>query len=117
MNLNDYMREAEKTAIHPVTIPNGAHPAMAGLLYCATKLCGESGEVAEHIGKALRDDDGRFTDERIVKMRKELGDVFWYLARICGLLGIDPDRVLNENISKLTSRQERGVLQGEGSER
>lgn len=117
MNMTEYMNHADRTAVHPLTIPEGAYPHLAGLLYCATKLCGESGEVAEVIGKALRDDGGRFPPERRRKLVLEMGDVFWYLARICKLMNINPEIVLQANLDKLSKRKEQGTLHGDGSDR
>ena len=117
MNLYDYMLKAGDTAVHPLTVPEGAHPHMAGLLYCAAKLAGEAGEVSEVIGKALRDDGGTFPEERLEQLKKEAGDVFWYLARICSLLNIDPNEVLQMNLDKLQSRLKRGTLHGDGNDR
>ena len=92
MRFEDYAEFVGKTAIHPLEMPRGAHKHMAGLLYCATKLCGESGEVAEKIGKALRDDGGQITKDRKNQLELEVGDVLWYVVRLCDLLGIHPDR-------------------------
>lgn len=117
MNLKEYCEAVNKTAIHPNEIPEGAHPNLVGLLYCAAKLGGESGEVAEHIGKALRDDGGQFPPERVDKIKKEMGDVTWYVGRICNLLGISLEEVLQMNVDKLSSRADRGTLHGDGDDR
>jgi hypothetical protein len=36
---------------------------------------------------------------------------------LCGYYGIDPDNVLQRNIDKLESRQQRNVIGGSGDER
>lgn len=48
---------------------------------------------------------------------KELGDVLWYVAAICDELGLEMSDVARRNVEKLSDRQERGVIQGEGDER
>ena len=48
---------------------------------------------------------------------KELGDVLWYLTRSANELGYSLVDVAEINLIKLTSRKERGVLQGSGDER
>jgi len=48
MTLNEYQRLAISTAIYPDIGEN--------LIYPTLKLCGESGEVAEKVGKSIRDD-------------------------------------------------------------
>jgi len=116
-DLREYMLATDETAIYPDAIPEGADKNIVGLLYCATKLGGEAGEVAEQIGKALRDDGGQITDERRMAIKKEMGDVQWYLARLCRMIGIDPRDVLDTNLEKLRDRKDRGVLGGSGSDR
>lgn len=53
-----YQEIASGSAIYP-----GSGTPL-GLVYCALKLNGEAGELAEHMGKALRDDNllGEFLD-------------------------------------------------------
>jgi NTP pyrophosphatase (non-canonical NTP hydrolase) len=50
-------------------------------------------------------------------LKKELGDILWYLSAVATDLGIDLDDVATTNYEKLKSRQERNVLQGSGDNR
>jgi NTP pyrophosphatase (non-canonical NTP hydrolase) len=75
-------------------------------------LAGESGEVVEHIKKLIR--DGRIDVE---ELKKELGDVGYYWARICRYFGFWPSEVMGLNVSKLESRRARGTLRGDGDNR
>jgi len=75
-------------------------------------LVGEAGEVAEKIKKKLR--DGNID---IQGLQKELGDVIFYWYALHGALGLDPEVTKNMNKEKLTSRKERGTLQGNGDNR
>lgn len=111
MDLNEYQELAGRTAIHPGT------GEWLGLAYCGLKLNGEAGEVAEHIGKALRDDGGVITPERRLLLLFELGDCLWYVARFATLLGYSLEDVSQANIKKLQGRKERGTLGGSGDER
>jgi NTP pyrophosphatase (non-canonical NTP hydrolase) len=106
-----------KTAIFPRQVPEGSSKDLVGLLYCALKLNGEAGEVAEQIGKMLRDDGGILKIDRAEKLEKELGDVLWYLASLTELLGFDLSTIAEINLRKLADRQARGVLGGSGSDR
>jgi len=131
-NLLDYYQEiATKSAVYP-----GQGSAL-GLLYCALKLNGEAGELAEHVGKAMRDDalmfsvnahsgehgpnnlcaTGQLTPERYALIVKEVGDQLWYLSSICNELGIRLSDAAGGNLAKLCDRGERDVLQGSGDER
>lgn len=108
MDLSEYQRRSRRTA---------EYPRDAWLAYPALGLAGEAGEVAEHAKKAIRDDGGDVSDGRRAAMSKELGDVLWYVAQIATELGLDLDEIAEQNLAKLLSRQERGVLSGSGDDR
>ena len=109
MDLSDYQRCSRATAVYP--------GAGANLTYPALGLCGEAGEVAEKVKKAIRDDGGVLTPDRRDALAAELGDVLWYVAQVATEAGLDLDAVASGNLEKLRSRQERAVLQGSGDER
>ena len=108
MDLSDYQRQSRRTA---------EYPREAWLTYPALGLAGEAGEVAEHAKKAIRDDEGKVSDERKTAMAKELGDVLWYVAQLATELGLDLEEIAGQNLEKLLSRQARGVLSGSGDDR
>ena len=105
----DYQQQSRKTAIYP--------NMGADLIYPTLGLVGEAGEIAEKIKKMIRDDGGMLTAERRDLLKKELGDVMWYLAQLCTELGFDMDEVANHNLEKLFSRKDRGKLTGDGDTR
>lgn len=104
MDFGHYQDQTEKTAVYP---PD------RGLSYTALGLNGEAGEVAEKVKKYLREDD----PEYLAELEDELGDVLWYLARVCDELGLDLQDVAGRNVDKLLDRQERDVLTGSGDDR
>jgi NTP pyrophosphatase (non-canonical NTP hydrolase) len=108
MDLSEYQRLSRRTA---------EYPREAWLAYPTLGLAGEAGEVAEHAKKAIRDDGGSVSEERKVAMSRELGDVLWYVAQIATELGLDLGEIADQNLAKLLSRQQRGVLSGSGDER
>ena len=67
--------------------------------------------------KAIRDDGGALSDERRAALAAELGDVLWYLAQLATEAGLDLDEIAEDNLAKLLSRRDRGVLQGSGDAR
>ena len=77
---------------------------------------GESGEVQNNIKKMIRDDQG-ITEEKKDAVKKELGDIFWYVAKICNDNGFNMAEIAQGNIDKLYSRKDRGVIQGSGDNR
>ena len=109
MDLADYQQRSRATAIYP--------GAGMDLTYPALGLCGEAGEVAEKVKKAIRDDGGVLTDARREALAGELGDVLWYLAQVATEARLDLGQIAQENLAKLRSRQERQVLHGSGDRR
>ena len=103
MRFNEYQEEASKTAIYPEQYK---------IVYPALGLAGEAGEVAEKVKKHIRDGVLNVED-----LKKELGDVLWYLAAITSDLGLSLDDVAESNLQKLRSRQARGVIGGSGDNR
>jgi NTP pyrophosphatase (non-canonical NTP hydrolase) len=76
-------------------------------------LIGEAGEIAEKIKKQIRD-GSLVSGEEIVK---ELGDVAFYVTALANLFDSNLDEVLQKNVDKLNSREERGTLGGSGDNR
>jgi NTP pyrophosphatase (non-canonical NTP hydrolase) len=109
MNLNDYQSSALRTAIYPNMGGNFPYPALG--------LVGEAGEVADKLKKVIRDNDGILTDPVRDAVAKELGDVMWYVAVLAYELDYDLETIAKNNLDKLASRQERGVLTGSGDNR
>ncbi len=91
--LDEYQTETQRTA--PMTISDRERLAVFGL-----GLGGESGEVQDLIKKHL----GHGHDLDKEKVKKELGDVLWYVAAIAGALGLKLSDVANANIEKLRKR-------------
>lgn len=123
---NYYQNVSTKSALYP-----GQGTAL-GLIYCSLKLNGEAGELAEHVGKAMRDDsltplnhlggsvariDQKLTPERRELIIKEIGDCLWYLSALCNELGITLAYAMLSNLLKLTSRTARNSLRGSGDNR
>lgn len=131
--LDEYQTRTADTAIY---LGKGTP---LGLIYCGLKLAGEAGEVAEKIGKAMRDGDlyyvgsifgkqgepkrtvtATFTciaPDRREALKGELGDVLWYVASAARELGYDLTDIAQSNLDKLASRKERGTLSGSGDDR
>lgn len=109
-----------------------------GIAYCALKLNGEAGELAEHVGKAMRDDDlvvpfteratedqpmqhwfgyTELTEDRRMKIIKELGDVLWYVSAVARELDLTLSDIAWNGLAKIADRTQRGTLGGSGDDR
>lgn len=80
---------------------------------CALGIAGEAGEVADLLKKHLF--HGHPLDKE--KLRKELGDVAWYLCAIASEHDIPFSEVLEENIEKLKRRYPEGFSEKASQER
>ncbi len=111
MDINRYADFTNDVWKDPMYLKMGnlpVEPAILGL-----GLVGEAGEVVEKIKKMYHYNQP--TD--LESMKKELGDVVFYWARLCRWYGFDPSEVLDANVLKLEDRKERGVLHGNGDNR
>lgn len=80
-------------------------------------VVGEAGEVADKWKKVLAYHDGKFTDEDVAEIGKELGDVIWYVAALAESLGISFSDIAQQNLEKLHSRRDRDAIRGVGDNR
>lgn len=103
MQLQAYQLLTKETAIYPKE---------QALQYLTLGLNSEAGEVAGKVKKMLRDGGLNVMDTH-----DEIGDVFWYLVRLCDELNVSAEDVLQKNIQKLQDRKERGVIGGNGDKR
>jgi NTP pyrophosphatase (non-canonical NTP hydrolase) len=87
------------------------------LVYPILGLVGEAGEIANKLKKVARDDQGKMDLDKSEDIEKELGDVFWYIAAIASELRVKLSHIASDNITKLFSRKQRGVLGGSGDNR
>src|SRR3954468_13920020 len=80
-------------------------------------LADESGEVLAKFKKWIRDDDADFDKLDLENLKKELGDILWYIAVVADDIGLSLDDIATYNIEKLASRHARGTLTGSGDDR
>lgn len=109
MDIDYYTRMIRKFAVYPSSNTG----TLQELMYLGLGL-GEAGEVQGKIKKLYRDGD---TIEKREALKKEIGDCFWYLCRLCDTLGVEPGEVLMANYNKLEDRMNRGVISGNGDNR
>ena len=74
------------------------------LINAVMGLCGESGETIDIVKKHLF--QGHTLDQE--KLKKELGDIAWYLAEAATALDVDLEEIFAANIEKLKKRYPEG---------
>lgn len=111
MEFDEYQKLAARTGYGPEKDMSFV------LMIYALGLGGEIGEVLEKIKKLFRDKEGVLESEERDLIKKELGDVLWYLSELSRVLGVPLEEVASTNIKKLESRLERGTLKGSGDTR
>ena len=73
------------------------------LLTAALGLTAESGEFTEVVKKIVF--QGKpYNEENVFHMKRELGDICWYLAQACMALDTTFDEVIEMNVDKLQAR-------------
>ena len=79
-------------------------PDIGGVLNACLGLAGEVGELNDMIKKWVFHE--KELDE--THLKKELGDVMWYVAMMCQSMGWELNDVLQMNIDKLIARYPEG---------
>ena len=109
MNFKTYQKKARLTAQYPNLGSNNIYPTLG--------LVGEAGEVAEKVKKVIRDKKGIFDEESKNVIKKELGDVLWYLSNLCDEFNFSFEEVAIQNLEKLNLRASKGKISGSGDDR
>lgn len=125
MEINEYQERAMATCM----------PSCDNFSYMMLNLIGEVGEFASKVAKEIRkenmcigvnstkrnehywfthDGDSYAKEE---ELKKEAGDILWQLSGLCSVMGWDLEDVAKGNLDKLASRQQRGVIDGNGDNR
>lgn len=110
-------------------------PSCENFSYMMLNLVGEVGEFASKVAKMVRKGQVEIdtVDERTSdlfpmmslpqwvyhqeELKKEAGDILWQLSGLCHVMGWDLEDVARQNLQKLASRKERGVIDGDGDNR
>lgn len=92
MEINEYQKLALRTA--------NSNKSEDLILNGILGLCGETGEVADHIKKATFQGHELNKDQLV----NELGDVCWYIAIMATGLNVDLETVMKKNVEKLQRR-------------
>lgn len=81
------------------------------------------GKIAKHIRKSKAEFytndllDLSMTEEEMHDLKAEFGDCQWFIVGIAAVFGWNLDEIGRENLAKLSDRQNRGVISGDGDNR
>ncbi len=85
------------------------------LLTAALGLTAESGEFTEVVKKIIL--QGKpYNEENVFHMKRELGDICWYIAQACMALDTTFDEIIEMNVDKLKARYPGGEFDVHQSE-
>ena len=73
------------------------------LLTASVGMCAEAGEFTEVVKKIIF--QGKpVNEENLFHLKRELGDIMWYVAQACMGLGTSLDEIMEMNVDKLVAR-------------
>ena len=128
MTLNEYQKQAMTTCL----------PTSNNFSYMFLNLVGEVGELASKVAKHIRkgkvsiegnhlltevpvnerpQDNKKLTDEELLELQKEAGDILWQLSGLCTVMGWSLEAIARQNLAKLADRKQRGVIASNGDNR
>ncbi len=113
MNFDEYQKLALRTAY---TDPKYEGTNMDRTIW-VMGVAGEAGEIVEKWKKIVAYNGGKISGEDLADLKKELGDVIWYVAVLADSLGLSFEEIMKLNVEKLADRQKRGVIKGKGDNR
>ena len=85
------------------------------LITAALGLTAESGEFTEVVKKIILQGK-QYNEDNVFHMKRELGDICWYIAQACMALDTSFDEIIEMNVEKLESRYPGGEFDVHHSE-
>lgn len=85
------------------------------LMTSYTGICAEAGEYAEVVKKILFQSKP-YNEDNVFHMRREIGDILFYISMACEALGFSIDEAFQMNVEKLSARYPSGTFDAYFSE-
>lgn len=102
MKVEEYERLAKSTLLQHPDFQIEDRQVM--ISWFALGLAGEAGEVADLVKKGIYHQQGLEHE----KLKKELGDVLWYISALADQLDMTLSEIMQANIEKLQARFPQG---------
>jgi len=109
VDFDEYQKQSKETAVYPIIGESYVYPVLG--------LSGEAGEVANKIKKIFRDKGAVLDEDTRNQVKKELGDVLWYLSQVATEMDLSLSEIAQLNLDRLFDRKKRGTIHGEGDNR
>ena len=107
LHLDHLMRRIAELEVQEANVPQ--------LLTAALGLTAEAGEFTEVVKKILL--QGKpYDEDNVFHMKRELGDICWYIAQACMALDTTFDEIIEMNVEKLKARYPGGEFDVHKSE-
>lgn len=120
LTLNQYQQQAMSTCME----------SCDNYTYMMNNLVAEVGEFSGKIAKLVRKGKVEIMEGDLYpvmsfaewtyssgELMKEAGDILWQLSGLCHVMGWKLEDVAQQNLEKLASRKERGLIDGNGDNR
>ena len=79
------------------------------LLTASVGMCAEAGEFTEVVKKIVF--QGKpVNEDNLFHLKRELGDIMWYIAQACMALDVSIDEIIVMNVEKLAARYPDGAF-------
>lgn len=102
--------------VHRESVPSQI--VVLNYMYPVLAIAEEAGEVVGKVAKFIRKSKQSADVEQLREdIKKELGDVLFQVSETARQFGFTLSEIAAANVDKLTDRDERGVLIGEGDNR
>ena len=101
--------------IYRVEELKGAGCDIQRLMTAAVGVCAEGGEFME-IVKKMAFQGKPYNEDNVYHMKRELGDIMWYMAQACIALDVTFEELVEMNVDKLEARYPGGSFDVHRSE-
>jgi NTP pyrophosphatase (non-canonical NTP hydrolase) len=120
VDLNKYMEFVDAVTSTPskdfsalleriINLKSSSGADVPHLLTAALGLTAEAGEFTEVVKKIVL--QGKpYNEDNIFHLKRELGDILWYVAQACIALDTNLNEILEMNVEKLSARYPEGTF-------
>lgn len=111
----DFITFTSEVSIYP-----GANTGdVREISYVGLGIAGEAGEVVDLLKKIIRSSDDQslvyLKETSRAKISEEMGDLMWYVGRMCQIFDLRLPEILAQNVEKLIKRQKTGQIKNHPS--